>query len=91
MRSDLITPDVKVRSYKGPPELSLLDPFETVGLDMLKNKMDNVEVANQPPTLIPAQILGLPMAEDEFDHSGGQWLDCLCPRRVSLPKPNLVW
>ena len=56
MRSDLVTPDVRVHSYKILPDLSLIDPFEAVELDVLKNKGDSVKVLNQPPSPFPRKL-----------------------------------
>ena len=38
LRSDWKTPDVRVKTYKVLPELSLLDPFDTIELNCSKNK-----------------------------------------------------
>ena len=67
VRSDLITPDVKVKSYRILPELSLMGPFETVELSLLSNKKKNVQSSEMPPTIFPAKTPGPPEHEQEQD------------------------
>ena len=63
-------PDVRVKKYKILPEISLLDPFDSVELNAVTNK--DVKSSEQPPNLFPAFTTSAPPAEDELRYSGTQ-------------------
>ena len=65
VRSELVMPNVKVRSYRILPELSFMDPFE---LNLFNNKK-NVQNTEVPPAIFSAQTQGLPSAEAEPNHN----------------------
>ncbi|XP_072850570.2 CRACD-like protein isoform X1 [Pogona vitticeps] len=69
VRSAWTTPELRVKSYKVLPELSLMDPFEAVEHESLLNKKTVVQVNDQPPSLIVAPTRGPPMAGSEPVHS----------------------
>ena len=69
VRSDIKTPDVRVKSYCLLPESSLMNPFEPVELSLFSNKSNRVKNMEQPPSLLPAPTLGSHPADNEPNHN----------------------
>ena len=69
VRSTWTTPELRVKSHKVLPELSLMDPSEAVERESLLNKKTVVQVNDQPPSLIVTPTGGPPMAGSEPVHT----------------------
>ena len=66
MRTDIQTPEIKVKHYHQLPELSLMDLFKTMELSLFTNKSSGIKNMKQPPTLIPVPRQGSHSATNPF-------------------------